>query len=59
MRGRGGSTPPPGGVDANASKRHLYDIAKKLDVPGRSTMSKKELVGAIERANRRETAAAR
>ncbi len=27
-----------GGVDANASKRHLYDVAKRLDVPGRSTM---------------------
>jgi cation transport regulator ChaB len=29
-----------GGVDANASKAHLYDIAKRLKVPGRSTMSK-------------------
>ena len=44
-----------GGVDANASKRHLYDIAKRLDVPGRSTMSKDELVEAIQRANDRAT----
>lgn len=48
-----------GGVDANASKKHLYDLAKKLDVPGRSTMSKKQLVEALEKASRRETAKAR
>ncbi|MEL4320308.1 ChaB family protein [Leifsonia sp. YIM 134122] len=44
-----------GGVDANASKRHLYDLAKRLDVPGRSTMTKDELVEAIQKANDRET----
>ncbi|MEV0675088.1 ChaB family protein [Actinosynnema sp. NPDC050436] len=48
-----------GGVDANASKRHLYEIARRLDVPGRSTMSKEELVDAIDKANQRETRAAR
>lgn len=48
-----------GGVDANASKQHLYDLAKKLDVPGRSTMTKQELVKAIEKANNRKTAKAR
>ncbi|HEX7309064.1 ChaB family protein [Lentzea sp.] len=48
-----------GGVDANASKQHLYDIAKRLGVPGRSRMSKDELVGAIQKANDRETARAR
>jgi hypothetical protein len=48
-----------GGVDANASKRHLYDVAKRLGVPGRSSMSKAELVDAIQRANDRATAAAR
>lgn len=47
------------GVDANASKSHLYEVAKRLDVSGRSTMNKKELVGAIKKANRRETARAR
>jgi hypothetical protein len=39
-------------VDANASKAHLYDIAKRLKVPGRSTMSKSQLVEAIQKANR-------
>jgi len=48
-----------GGVDANASKSHLYDLAKRLDVPGRSRMSKEELVDAIQRANARETRRAR
>jgi cation transport regulator ChaB len=44
-----------GGVDANASKKHLYDIAKKLDVPGRSSMTKDDLVDAIRKANDRKT----
>ena len=51
--GRGGKT--AGGVDANASKSHLYDVAKRLDVPGRSSMSKDELVEALQKANARET----
>ncbi len=46
-----------GGVDANAGKQHLYEVAKKLDVPGRSTMTKQELVDAIDKANRRRTRA--
>ncbi len=56
-------TPAPGetagGVDANASKQHLYDVAKRLEVEGRSRMSKDELVDAIQKANNRETARAR
>ncbi|MFD3445044.1 ChaB family protein [Microbacteriaceae bacterium 4G12] len=44
-----------GGVDANASKKHLYEIAKKLDVPGRSSMTKDDLVDAIRKANDRKT----
>ncbi|RDI34810.1 ChaB family protein [Lentzea flaviverrucosa] len=48
-----------GGVDANASKEHLYDIAKRLKIGGRSRMSKDELVEAIGKANDRATAAAR
>ena len=48
-----------GGVDANASKQHLYDVAKKLDISGRSSMSKGELVDAIEKANARATRKAR
>ena len=48
-----------GGVDANASKAHLLEVAKRLDVPGRSSMSKDELVDAIQKANDKATAAAR
>ncbi|HNM83271.1 MAG: ChaB family protein [Mycobacterium sp.] len=47
------------GVDANSSKKHLMDIARRLDVAGRSTMSKDELVSAIMKANRRASAASR
>jgi len=53
--GRTGGGTSKGGVDANATKEHLYDVAKRLDVPGRSSMSKRELVDAIEKANDRET----
>jgi cation transport regulator ChaB len=48
--------PTAGGVDANSSKAHLMDVAKRLDVPGRSRMTKGELVKAIDKANRAETA---
>ena len=48
-----------GGVDANASKAHLYDIAKRLDVKGRSSMTKSELVEAIGKANDRASDRAR
>lgn len=41
------------GVDANASKKHLLDVARRLDVRGRSSMSKSELVEAIKKQNRR------
>ncbi|MEU6743897.1 ChaB family protein [Streptosporangium sandarakinum] len=57
------STPKRGktaeGVDAKASKHHLYEVAKRLDVPGRSSMSKEELVDAIKKANRKATAKSR
>jgi cation transport regulator ChaB len=43
--------PTAGGVDANASKAHLMQVAKRLDVTGRSRMTKAELVEAIGRAN--------
>jgi cation transport regulator ChaB len=51
--------PTAGGVDANASKQHLYDLAKRLDIPGRSSMSKEELVDALQKANERATRAKR
>ena len=56
-RGRGGRSGE--GVDEKASKEHLYRIAKRLDVPGRSGMDKKQLLEAIRKANRRETRKAR
>ncbi|HXR73629.1 ChaB family protein [Actinocrinis sp.] len=43
------------GVDEQASKQHLYELAKKLDIPGRSTMSRSELLAAIRKANRSKT----
>lgn len=48
-----------GGVDANASKEHLYEIAQELDVQGRSGMTKDELVEAIGKANDKRTREAR
>jgi cation transport regulator ChaB len=56
---RRGTTDTAGGVDANASKKHLYELAQRLDVPGRSSMSKDELVEAIQKANDRTSAKAR
>jgi hypothetical protein len=56
---RDSDKPSAGGVDANASKKHLQDVARRLDVKGRSTMSKDELVTAIQKANDRVTAKAR
>ena len=53
--GRGSEGETKGGVNANATKEHLYDVAKRLDVPGRSRMNKDELVDAIQKANDRET----
>ena len=55
-RGPGSDTPTAGGVDANASKKHLYELARRLEIKGRSTMSKDELVAALQRANNRESA---
>jgi cation transport regulator ChaB len=54
---KGGST--AGGVDANATKGHLMDVARELDVTGRSRMTKAELVEAIQKANDRKTRQAR
>ena len=51
--------PTAGGVDTEASKAHLLDVARRLDVRGRSRMRKDELVDAIRKANDSATAAAR
>ena len=54
-RARSGGPNPSGtsaeGVDANASKAHLMDIARRLDISGRSAMTKVQLVNAIKKAN--------
>lgn len=44
-----------GGVDANATKEHLYDQAQELDISGRSKMDKDELVEALEKESNRRT----
>jgi cation transport regulator ChaB len=48
-----------GGVDANASKKHLQEVAGRLEIKGRSKMSKEELVDAIQKANKKKTAKSR
>jgi cation transport regulator ChaB len=63
QRARSGGPNPTGesaeGVNATATKKHLMDVARRLDIAGRSSMSKDELVSAIKKANRRETARSR
>jgi hypothetical protein len=47
------------GVDTNASKAHLVEVAKKLDITGATRMRKDELVDEIRKANARATRQAR
>src|SRR3712207_9355035 len=47
--GRDTDRPTKGGVDGNATKAHLLDVAKRLDISGRSRMRKE-----IGRASCRE-----
>ncbi|WP_320784516.1 ChaB family protein [Streptomyces sp. CRN 30] len=47
------------GVDEDASKQHLYEVARRLGIGGRSRMTKPELLDAIRRANRSQTRIAR
>ncbi|WKX22757.1 ChaB family protein [Streptomyces sp. HUAS CX7] len=56
-RGRGGRSGE--GVDEKASKEHLYGVARRLGVEGRSKMSKADLLEAIRKANRSRTRASR
>ncbi|MBE2316525.1 ChaB family protein [Solirubrobacter sp. CPCC 204708] len=48
-----------GGVNANKTKAELERDAREADIPGRSKMSKDELVDALKRHNDRQTARAR
>jgi hypothetical protein len=57
--GRDTNRETKGGVDANASKEHLMEVARRLDVSGRSSMTKDQLVDAIQKANDKETRKAR
>ena len=57
-RGPGSDTPTAGGVDANASKKHLYELATRMEIKGRSSMTKSQLVEVLQRANSRESARA-
>ncbi|GAA0917567.1 ChaB family protein [Streptomyces sp. DSM 41524] len=47
------------GVDERATKQHLYDVAQRLGIEGRSRMSRPELLDAIRKANRIRTRRAR
>lgn len=51
--------PTAEGVDANASKAHLVDVARRVGVAGYSRMRKDDLVEAIRKANARATSRAR
>jgi cation transport regulator ChaB len=53
------SAPTAGGVDANASKEHLYKRAQQLNIEGRSKMDKEELIEALRKANDAATRKAR
>ena len=57
--GRNASGKTAGGVDANASKEHLYELAGRLEIGGRSKMTKAELVEALQKASASRTRKAR
>lgn len=47
------------GVDANASKPHLDEVARRVGISRPEKLSKDELVNQVEKANARATAKAR
>jgi cation transport regulator ChaB len=47
------------GVDEESSRQHLYDIARRLDISGRSRMNRLDLLRAIRQENRARTRQAR
>lgn len=54
-----GSRETAQGVDANASKGHLDDVARKAGIERPEDMNKGDLVDAIKRANARQTRSSR
>ena len=56
---RDSDRPTAQGVNANASKKHLVDVARKLGIDNPDRSTKDELVEEIKRANARETERAR
>jgi cation transport regulator ChaB len=58
-KGPGSAEPTAGGVDAHATKKHLLERARELDIAGRSKMDKDELVKALQKANDAATRKAR
>lgn len=56
---RDGSAETHGGIDASKTKEELLSDARTAEIEGRSTMTKDELVDALERHSRRATARAR
>lgn len=51
MPARDDVPPTVTGVDPAAAKDHLYSVARRLGIPGRSAMTKGELIEAIEKAS--------
>jgi cation transport regulator ChaB len=51
--------PTAGGINANKSKEALLEDARAAEIPGRSKMTKDELVEALQKHSERETARAR
>lgn len=47
------------GIDANASKGHLDDVARRVGIEDPENISKSDLIDEIEKANARATAKAR
>ena len=54
---RGGKT--AGGINANKSKKELYEDARQAGIEGRANRDKDELVKALQKHSNRETAKAR
>lgn len=53
--GKNTNKPTAGGVDANASRDHLYQQARELGISGRSSMNKTQLVEALQAESKRRT----